>query len=162
MAKYIRNIFNSYFIEQLLVYCYEQLLQLQIIIFGVVLKLTGKEITSFQSKLFLILGTISIVLLGMTSPINYYLKILSLLYKTGKEFNILLEANKKASELTKKYKSHYPNKTDSEIKYFKKESLQRHYMSLKEKELLTNVREVSEDDVPEEIREQIKKKEEAI
>lgn len=48
MTKYIHNIFKSYFIEQLVVYCYEQLFQLRILISRVVYMMTGKEINSFQ------------------------------------------------------------------------------------------------------------------
>ena len=79
MHKYVYNIFNSYFIEQLFVYCYEQLEQLRILLSVVVFMLTGKEVSSFQSKLFLVLGTLSAIILGMTCPMNYYIKIIALL-----------------------------------------------------------------------------------
>lgn len=72
MRKYVYNIFNAYFIEQLFVYCYEQLLQLQILLSAVIYMMTGKDINSFQSKLFLVLGTASVVILGMTCPMNCF------------------------------------------------------------------------------------------
>ena len=159
MKKYVYNIFNSYFIQQLLTYCYEQLLQLQILISGVVFMLTGKEINSFQSKLFLVLGTVSVVILGMTCPMNYCIKVVSLLYKTAKQYQLLYRAYKEADRFAKIYRNHHPERTDDDIKNFKRRSLEMHYRDLQEKQILVQVRELSEDDVSEAIREQIKKQE---
>ena len=165
MKKYIKNIFNSYFIEQLFVYCYEQLLQLQILLSGVIYMLTGKEINSFQSKLFLVLGTASVVILGMTCPMNYYIKIVSLLYKTGKQYRLLYKAYKIADKNSKIYRNHHPERTDDDIRNFKQRSMENHYMDFQEEQILAQyqaTRELSEEQVPEAIREQIKKKEEAL
>lgn len=159
MAKYIRNIFNSYFTEQLLIYCYEQLLQLQILISGVIYMLTGKEVSSFQSKLFLVLGTFSMIILGMTCPMNYFIKIVSLLYKTAKQYQLLYKAYKVADKYSKIYRDHHPERTDDDIKNFKRRSMENHYRDLQEQEILVQVRELNEDDVPEAIREQIRKQE---
>lgn len=159
MTKCIRNIFNSYFVEQLLAYCYEQLLQLQILLSGIIFMLIGKEINSFQSKLFLALGTVSVVILGMTCPMNYFIKIVSLLYKTAKQYQLLYEAYKVADKYSKIYRDHHPERTDDDIQNFKRRSLEMHYRDLQEKEILVQVRELNEDDVPEAIREQIKKQE---
>ena len=145
MRKYVYNIFNAYFIEQLFIYCYEQLEQLRILLSGVIYMTTGKEVNSFQSKLFLVLGTVSVVILGMTCPMNYYIKIISLLYKTAKQYRLLYRAYKVA--------------TDEDIRNFKRRSIENHYMDFQEKEILTQVRELDESDVPEAIREQIKEKE---
>lgn len=159
MAKYIRNIFKSYFIEQLVVYCYEQLEQLRILLSGVVYMMTGKEINSFQSKVFLVLGTVSVVILGMTCPMNYYIKIVSLFYKTAKQYRLLYKAYKVADEQSKIYRSHHPERTDDDIKNFRRRSMENHYRDLQEKEILVQVKELNEEDVPEAIREQIKEKE---
>ena len=159
MTKCIRNIFNSYFVEQLLAYCYEQLLQLQILLSGIIFMLIGKEINSFQSKLFLALGTVSVVILGMTCPMNYFIKIVSLLYKTAKQYQLLYKAYKEADRFAKIYRNHHPERTDDDIQNFKRRSLEMHYRDLQEKEILVQVRELNEDDVPEAIREQIKKQE---
>ena len=159
MTKCIRNIFNSYFVEQLLVYCYEQLLQLQILLSGIIFILIGKEINSFQSKLFLVLGTVSVVILGMTCPMNYFIKVISLLYKTAKQYQLLYKAYKVADKYSKIYRSHHPERTDEDIRNFKRRSIEMHYRDLQEKSILVQVRELDEEDVPEAIREQIKKQE---
>ena len=159
MRKYVYNIFNAYFIEQLVVYCYEQLLQLQILIFGVVYMITGKEINSFQSKLFLILGTATVIAFGMVCPANYYAKIISLLYKTGKQYKLLYTAYKEADRFAKIYRNHHPERTDDDISNFRRRSMENHYRDLQEKEILVQVRELDENDVPEAIREQIRKQE---
>lgn len=159
MRKHVYNIFNSYFTQQLLAYCYEQLLQLQIVISGVVYILTGKEINSFQSKLFLILGTATVIVFGMVCPVNYYAKIISLLYKTAKQYKLLYMAYKEADRFAKIYRDHHPERTDDDIENFKRRSLEMHYRDLQEEEILTQVRELDKDDVPEAIREQIKKQE---
>ena len=159
MGKYIYNIFDSYFIQQFISYCYEQLLQLQIIISGVIYMLTGKDINSFQSKLFLVLGTASMIILGMTCPMNYYIKIVALLYKTAKQYQLLYMAYKEADRLSKIYRNHRPERADEDIRNFKRRSLEMHYRDLQEKEILVQVRELNEDQVPEAIREQIRKQE---
>ena len=159
MHKYVYNIFNSYFIEQLFVYCYEQLEQLRILLSGVIYMLTGKDINSFQSKLFLVLGTVSVVILGMTCPMNYYIKIISLLYKTAKQYRLLYMAYKEADRFAKIYRNHHPERTDDDIRNFKMRSMERHYRDLQEQEIIVQVRELDESDVPEAIREQIKRKE---
>ena len=159
MAKYIHNIFNSYFVEQLFVYCYEQLEQLRILLSGVVYMATGKEINSFQSKLFLVLGTVSVIILGMTCPMNYFIKVVSLLYKTAKQYQLLYRAYKVADKYSKIYRSHHPERTDEDIRNFKRRSMESHYRDLQEKEILVQVRELDEDEVPEAIREQIRKQE---
>lgn len=159
MTKCIRNIFNSYFVEQLLAYCYEQLLQLQILLSGIIFMLIGKEINSFQSKLFLVLGTVSVIILGMTCPMNYFIKIVSLLYKTAKQYQLLYEAYKVADRFAKIYRDHHPERTDDDIKNFRRRSMESHYRDLQEKSILVQVRELDERDVPEAIREQIKKQE---
>lgn len=161
MSKYAYNIFNSYFIQQLISYCYEQLLQLQILLSGVVYMLTGKDIDSFQSKLFLVLGTISMIFLGMTCPMNYFIKIVSLLYKTAKQYQLLYRAYKVADRNARIYRNHHPERTDEDIRNFKRRSIENHYMDFQEKEILTQVRELDESDVPEAIRKQIRRKEEA-
>ena len=159
MRQYVYNIFNAYFIEQLFVYCYEQLEQLRILLSGVVYILTGKEINSFQSKLFLILGTATVIVFGMVCPVNYYAKIVALLYKTAKQYKLLYMAYKEADRLSKIYRNHRPERADEDIRNFKRRSLEMHYRDLQEKEILVQVRELNEDDVPEAIREQIKKQE---
>lgn len=159
MIKYIRNIFNSYFASQLFVYCYEQLEQLRILIFGTVYILTGKELDSFQSKAFLVLGTLSMIFLGMTLPEKYLVKIVVLLYKTAKQYKLLYDAYKAADEKSKIYKNYHPERTDDDIHNFKMRSMERHYRDLQEQEILVQVRELNEDDVPKAIREQIKKQE---
>lgn len=159
MKKYIYNIFNSYFTEQLLIYCYEQLLQLQILISGVIYMLTGKEVSSFQSKLFLVFGTFSMIILGMTCPMNYYLKIIALLYKTAKQYKLLYMAYKEADRFAKIYRNHHPERTDDDIRNFRRRSMENHYRDLQEQQILVQVRELDESDVPEAIREQIKEKE---
>ena len=159
MHKYVYNIFNSYFIEQLFVYCYEQLEQLRILLSGVVFMLTGKEVSSFQSKLFLVLGTLSAIILGMTCPMNYYIKIIALLYKTAKQYKLLYMAYKEADRFAKIYRNHHPERTDDDIRNFKMRSMERHYRDLQEQEIIVQVRELDESDVPEAIREQIKRKE---
>nr|WP_278860231.1 hypothetical protein [Catenibacterium mitsuokai] len=159
MRKHVYNIFNSYFTQQLLAYCYEQLLQLQIVISGVVYILTGKEINSFQSKLFLILGTVTVIVFGMVCPVNYYAKIISLLYKTAKQYKLLYMAYKEADRFAKIYRDHHPERTDDDIKNFKRRSLEMHYRDLQEKSIIVQVRELDESDVPEAIREQIRKQE---
>ena len=159
MRKYICNIFNSYFVSQLFVYCYEQLEQLRILLSGVVFMLTGKEVSSFQSKLFLVLGTLSAIILGMTCPMNYYIKIIALLYKTAKQYKLLYMAYKEADRFAKIYRNHHPERTDDDIRNFKMRSMERHYRDLQEQEIIVQVRELNEDDVPEAIREQIKKQE---
>ena len=159
MRKYVYNIFNAYFIEQLFVYCYEQLEQLRILLSGVIYMLTGKDINSFQSKLFLVLGTVSVVILGMTCPMNYYIKIISLLYKTAKQYRLLYMAYKEADRFAKIYRNHHPERTDDDIRNFKMRSMERHYRDLQEQEIIVQVRELDESDVPEAIREQIRKQE---
>ena len=159
MHKYVYNIFNSYFIEQLFVYCYEQLEQLRILLSVVVFMLTGKEVSSFQSKLFLVLGTLSAIILGMTCPMNYYIKIIALLYKTAKQYKLLYMAYKEADRFAKIYRNHHPERTDDDIRNFKMRSMERHYRDLQEQEIIVQVRELDESDVPEAIREQIKKQE---
>lgn len=159
MRKYVYNIFNAYFIEQLFVYCYEQLLQLQILLSAVIYMMTGKDINSFQSKLFLVLGTASVVILGMTCPMNYFIKIVSLLYKTAKQYQLLYKAYKVADKHSKIYRDHHPERTDDDIKNFKRRSLEMHYRDLQEKQILVQVRELNENQVPEAIREQIRKQE---
>ena len=159
MRKHLYNIFNSYFAEQLFVYCYEQLEQLRILIFGIVYVLTGKEINSFQSKAFLVLGTLSMIFLGMTCPMNYFVKVVSLLYKTAKQYKLLYKSYKEADRFAKIYRNHHPERTDDDIKNFKRRSMENHYRDLQEKEILVQVRELDEEDVPEAIREQIKKQE---
>lgn len=159
MRKYVYNIFNAYFIEQLFVYCYEQLLQLQILLSAVIYMMTGKDINSFQSKLFLVLGTASVVILGMTCPMNYFIKIVSLLYKTAKQYQLLYKAYKVADKYSKIYRDHHPERTDDDIKNFKRRSLEMHYRDLQEKQILVQVRELNENQVPEAIREQIRKQE---
>lgn len=161
MKKYITNIFNSYFTQQLLAYCYEQLLQLQIIISGVVFMLIGKEINSFQSKLFLVFGTVTMFAFGMAIPETYFIKILALLYKTTKQYRLLYKAYKVADRNARIYRDHHPERTDEDILNFKRRSTEMHYRDLQEKEILVQVRELNEDDVPEAIREQIIKQEEA-
>ena len=159
MRKYICNIFNSYFVSQLFVYCYEQLEQLRILLSGVVYMITGKEINSFQSKLFLILGTATVIAFGMVCPANYYAKIISLLYKTGKQYKLLYDAYKVADRFAKIYRDHHPERSDEDILYFKRRSMESHYRDLQEREILVQVRELDEEDVPEAIREQIKNQE---
>ena len=159
MKKCISNIFNSYFIEQLFVYCYEQLEQLRILLSGVIYMITGKELGSLQSKLFLVFGTFSMIILGMTCPMNYFIKIVALLYKTAKQYKLLYEAYKVADRFAKIYKDHHPERTDDDIRNFKRRSLEMHYRDLQEKHILVQVRELDESDVPEAIREQIKKQE---
>lgn len=159
MRKYVYNIFNSYFIQQLFAYCYEQLLQLQILISGVVYILTGKEINSFQSKLFLILGTATVIVFGMVCPMNYFIKIVSLLYKTAKQYQLLYRAYKVADRSAKIYRNHHPERTDEDIRNFKRRSTEMHYRDLQEQQILVQVRELDESDVPEAIREQIRRKE---
>ena len=159
MRKYICNIFNSYFVSQLFVYCYEQLEQLRILLSGVVFMLTGKEVSSFQSKLFLVLGTLSAIILGMTCPMNYYIKIIALLYKTAKQYKLLYMAYKEADRFAKIYRNHHPERTDDDIRNFRIRSMENHYRDLQEKEILVQVRELDEEDVPEAIREQIKRQE---
>lgn len=159
MKKYIYNIFVSYFIQQLISYCYEQLLQLQILLSGVIYMLTGKEVSSFQSKLFLVLGTITMIIFGMTCPMNYYIKVIALLYKTAKQYKLLYMAYKEADRFAKIYRDHHPERTDDDIRNFRRRSMENHYRDLQEKEILVQVRELNEDDVPEAIREQIKKQE---
>ena len=159
MRKYVYNIFNAYFIEQLFIYCYEQLEQLRILLSGVIYMLTGKDINSFQSKLFLVLGTVSVVILGMTCPMNYYIKIISLLYKTAKQYRLLYMAYKEADRFAKIYRNHHPERTDDDIRNFRRRSMENHYRDLQEKEILVQVRELDENDVPEAIREQIRKQE---
>ena len=159
MRKYICNIFNSYFVSQLFIYCYEQLEQLRILLSGVVFMLTGKEVSSFQSKLFLVLGTLSAIILGMTCPMNYYIKIIALLYKTAKQYKLLYMAYKEADRFAKIYRNHHPERTDDDIRNFRRRSMENHYRDLQEKEILVQVRELDENDVPEAIREQIKRQE---
>lgn len=159
MRKYAYSIFNSYFIQQLFVYCYEQLEQLRILLSGVVYMMTGKEASSFQSKAFLVLGTLSIIILGMTCPMNYFIKIVSLLYKTAKQYQLLYKAYKVADKYSKIYRSHHPERTDDDIRNFKRRSLEMHYRDLQEEEILVQVKELNENDVPEAIREQIRKQE---
>lgn len=159
MRKYISNIFNSYFVEQLFVYCYEQLEQLRILLSGVVYMMTGKEVSSFQSKLFLVLGTLLTIILGMTCPMNYYIKIIALLYKTAKQYKLLYMAYKETDRFAKIYRSHHPERTDDDIRNFKRRSLEMHYRDLQEEEILVQVKELNENDVPEAIREQIRKQE---
>lgn len=162
MEKYISNIFNSYFVEQLFVYCYEQLEQLRILIFGTIYYiLTGKEIetNSLQSKLFLVFGTVTMFAFGMAIPETYFIKIIALLYKTAKQYKLLYMAYKEADEKSKLYKNYHPERTDDDIKNFRRRSMENHYRDLQEKEILVQVRELDESDVPEAIREQIKRKE---
>ena len=161
MRKHVYNIFNSYFAEQLFVYCYEQLEQLRILIFGTIYILTGKEIetNSLQSKLFLVFGTVIMFAFGMAIPETYFIKMIALLYKTAKQYRLLYRAYKVADEQSKIYRSHHPERTDEDIRNFKRRSIENHYMDFQEKEILTQVRELNEDQVPEAIREQIKKQE---
>ena len=159
MRKYISNIFNSYFVEQLFVYCYEQLEQIRILLSGVIYMITGKEVNSFQSKLFLVLGTVSVVILGMTCPMNYFIKVIALLCKTAKQYKLLYMAYKEADRFAKIYRDHHPERTDDDINNFKRRSMEIHYRDLQEQEILVQVRELDEEDVPEAIREQIKRQE---
>lgn len=159
MKKYISNIFDSYFVQQLFVYCYEQLEQLRILLSGVIYMMTGKEVSSFQSKLFLVLGTASMIILGMTCPMNYFIKVVSLLYKTAKQYQLLYRACKVANRNARIYRNHHPERTDEDIQNFRKRSIEMHYRDLQEEQILVQVRELDESDVPEAIREQIKRKE---
>ena len=90
---------------------------------------------------------------------NYFIKIVSLLYKTAKQYQLLYEAYKVADKYSKIYRDHHPERTDDDIQNFKRRSLEMHYRDLQEKEILVQVRELNEDDVPEAIREQIRKQE---
>lgn len=159
MKKYISNIFDSYFVQQLFVYCYEQLEQLRILLSGVIYMITGKELGSLQSKLFLVFGTFSMIILGMTCPMNYCIKVVSLLYKTAKQYQLLYRACKVANRNARIYRNHHPERTDEDIQNFRKRSIEMHYRDLQEEQILVQVRELDESDVPEAIREQIKRKE---
>ena len=78
--------------------------------------LTGKELTILQSKLFLVLGTIIIIIIGLNSHVNYVIRIVSLIYRLKKQYEDM--------------RGEYETK-----------------------------REITEDEVPEAIREQIKRQE---
>ena len=99
------------------------------------------------------------IFLGMTCPMNYFVKVVSLLYKTAKQYQLLYEAYKVADRFAKIYKDHHPERTDDDIQNFKRRSLEMHYRDLQEQQILVQVRELNEDQVPEAIREQIKRKE---
>lgn len=90
---------------------------------------------------------------------NYYIKIIALLYKTAKQYKLLYDTHKEADRFAKIYRNHHPERTDDDIRNFRRRSMENHYRDLQEKEILTQVRELDEDDVPEAIREQIKEKE---
>lgn len=103
------------FISNLFVILREEMFQLRILVSWAFELMTGRELTIFQSKLFLILGTVIVIAIGLNSPVNYLIRIISLIYKLKKQYEIL---------------KGYETK-----------------------------REVNEEDVPEAIREQIKKQE---
>ena len=95
----------------------------------------------------------------MTCPMNYFIKVVSLLYKTAKQYQLLYRAYKVADKYSKIYRSHHPERTDEDIRNFKRRSMESHYRDLQEKEILVQVRELDEDEVPEAILEQIRKQE---
>ena len=103
------------FIINLFAILREEMFQLRILVSWAFELMTGRELTIFQSKLFLVLGTVVVIVIGLNSPVNYVIRIISLVYKLKKQYEIL---------------KGYETK-----------------------------REVSEEDVPEAIREQIKKQE---
>ena len=103
------------FIINLFAILREEMFQLRILVSWAFELMTGRELTIFQSKLFLVLGTVVVIVIGLNSPVNYVIRIISLVYKLKKQYEIL---------------KGYETK-----------------------------REVSEEDVPEAIREQIRKQE---
>ena len=113
LNKEIKNAF----IISLFAILQEELFQLTMLISWTVYLLTGKELTILQSKLFLVLGTIIIIIIGLNSPVNYAIRIISLIYRLKKQY----------------------------------EDIRGEY----------ETKEITEDEVPEAIREQIRKQEEA-
>ena len=77
------------FIINLFAILREEMLQLTMLISWTVYLLTGKELTILQSKLFLVLGTIIVIIIGLNSPVNYLIRIISLIYKLKKLYEIL-------------------------------------------------------------------------
>ena len=104
------------FIANLFVVLQEEMLQLTMLISWIFYLMTGKELTITQSKLSLLIGTFIIIIIGLNSPVNYVIRIVSLIYRLKKQYEDM--------------KGEYETK-----------------------------REITEDEVPEEIREQIKEKE---
>ena len=104
---FIANIFNI---------LREEMFQLRILVSWAFYLMTGKELTIFQSKLFLVLGTVLVIAIGLNSPVNYVIRIVSLIYRLKKQYEDM--------------KGEYETK-----------------------------REITEDEVPEAIREQIRKQE---
>ena len=104
------------FIANLIVVLQEEMLQLTLLISWLFYLKTGRELSISQSKLFLAIGTVVVIIIGLNSPVNYAIRIVSLIYRLKKQYEYIKE-----SETTK--------------------------------------REISENDVPEAIREQIKKQE---
>lgn len=104
------------FVANLLVILQEEMLQLTLLISWLFYLKTGRELSISQSKLFLAIGTVVIILIGLNSPVNYAIRIISLIYKLKKQYEDM--------------KGGYETK-----------------------------REITEDEVPEAIREQIKRKE---
>ena len=80
LSKEMKNTFviNLFAILQ------EELFQLRVLVSWVVYLTTGRELTIFQSKLFLVLGTIFIIAIGLNSPVNYLIRIISLIYRLKK------------------------------------------------------------------------------
>ena len=104
------------FIANLIVVLQEEMLQLTLLISWLFYLKTGRELSISQSKLFLAIGTVVVIIIGLNSPVNYVIRIVFLIYRLKKQYEYIKE-----SETTK--------------------------------------REISENDVPEAIREQIKKQE---
>ena len=104
------------FIANLFVVLQEEMLQLIMLISWIFYLMTGKELTMTQSKLSILIGTFIIIIIGLNSPVNYVIRIVSLIYRLKKQYEDM--------------KGEYETK-----------------------------REISENDVPEAIREQIKEKE---
>ena len=104
------------FIANLIVVLQEEMLQLTLLISWLFYLKTGRELSISQSKLFLAIGTVVVIIIGLNSPVNYVIRIVSLIYRLKKQYEYIKE-----SETTK--------------------------------------REISENDVPKAIREQIKKQE---
>ena len=112
LNKEIKNAF----IISLFAILQEELFQFTMLISWTVYLLTGKELTILQSKLFLVLGTIIIIIIGLNSHVNYVIRIVSLIYRLKKQYEDM--------------RGEYETK-----------------------------REITEDEVPEAIREQIKRQE---
>ena len=104
------------FVVNLLVILQEEMLQLTLLVSWLFYLRTGRELSISQSKLFLSIGTIIVIIIGLNSPINYVIRIVSLIYRLKKQYEDM--------------KGEYETK-----------------------------REISEEDVPEAIREQIRKQE---